>query len=76
MDEHDAGQCDDCVIQTFEANGHSMRMIVPCNERIAYWACITCDQIEKWPVVEDIRAANEILNAMLYIHCLDKLVLA
>ena len=73
--EHDAGKCPDCTVQKMEANGHSMQMILPCSEDSAYWACITCDVVEKWPVIDDIKASNEILRALLYVHCLDNLVI-
>lgn len=74
MDEHDVNTCEDCSVATFEANGHSMRVIIPCLERVAYWACLSCDTIEKWPVTDDIKATNDIVNAMLYVHCIDNLV--
>jgi hypothetical protein len=76
MESHDAVNCPDCVVQQLEANGHSMQMIMPCTERKAYWACLTCDILEEWPITNDIKAANEILRAFLYIHCLDNLVLS
>lgn len=76
MDGHDAGSCPDCTVQQMEANGHSMRMIIPCQERTAYWACLTCDIVEGWPIIDDIKASNEIFRALLYVHCLDNLVLS
>jgi hypothetical protein len=76
METHDAGRCEDCVIQEVAMNGHEMKLIIPCAERKAYWACLTCDQIDKWPVVEDIQAINEIMKAMMYIHCVDEIKLA
>lgn len=76
MDGHNPSECEDCTLQKMEANGHQMQMIIPCNEPKAYWACLTCDVVEGWPVTDDIVGINEILRAMLYIHCLDNLVIA
>jgi hypothetical protein len=74
MSEHDAVSCEDCVVMKAETNGHAMQVIIPCSERIAYWACLTCDQLEKWPLTEDAKATNDIFNSMMYIHCIDNLV--
>lgn len=76
MDGHNALECPDCQVQAMEVNGHQMQVIIPCTEPKAYWACLTCDVVEGWTAPDDISGANEILRAMLYIHCLDNLVIA
>lgn len=74
-EEHDVSECDECNVRSLTVNGHVMEVILPCNQPGAYWACITCDQIEFWLISEDTVATNDLITATLYIHCLDRLVM-
>jgi hypothetical protein len=57
-----------------EANGHEMQLVKSCDEEHIYWLCLTCDLIDKWPVIEG-QETMQMMQATFMVHCLDRLVL-